>query len=160
MNSEDPQPTQPKRLKFDFAKEARERDRVRKQSPEFIALQEQMIKVFESKSPRGPAARKAAEILNSLKSLMGIDWWRQTEDSDDACNSIGIKWWTGLGTPPIYLYRPDQDYWSYFVVGATIFQRTLCIEFRIKKQPYKNTEEYLTWRRAKKSNTSYSSASL
>lgn len=125
----------------------RERDRLRKQTPEYVKRREEMLAVFGKKSPANSRTLILKKIRNWLRTSIGIDWWWQSPDSEDTGHTIGIQWWRGLDAPPVFIYRKDQDYWSSLTMCFRLISRSLCIEFRLQKQPYRNIEEYLAWKK-------------
>lgn len=69
---------------------------------------------------------------------------------EDENDGFGIQWATGRDTPFMIIPQRDRDYWSYVYFIFVLIKKRWMLEIQLKKMPYRNKEQFLTWKRHKK----------
>ena len=67
--------------------------------------------------------------------------------TEEEPNSFGVQWWSGIDRPPSLHTRPDQNYWKTNHIIFMLGRKRWALVFRGKSMPYRNFDEWLSWRR-------------
>jgi hypothetical protein len=92
-------------------------------------------------------------ILGTLKMKL-IDYFIIDSLYYDSPVKLGINWTRCQQGPGHFFPTEDREYWSYLLIEVFLFSKVLQLDIRLQKMPYKNKEEYKTWRRNEKENKS------
>lgn len=68
-------------------------------------------------------------------------------NSEVNCTGFSFQWFECLEGPFMTLEKPDQDYYSYILFEFRILKHYFYFNIKLKKQPYRNKEQYLAWRK-------------
>lgn len=140
MDDESKDKEKPPKPKLDFYAESRERDRLRRLDPEYLKRRQAL---FDQRKPPSWIEEKVIFIKETVQSALGLDWW--INSAEDKNSGIGIEWWQTLDRPLLTLYREDRDYYSGIVFEFVFLRKRFCIEKLLKKQKYRNIEQYIVW---------------
>lgn len=79
-----------------------------------------------------------------------IEWFFCSIEPDEEFAQVSVGWFIGEDRPLMYFPKPDRDYWSSFSIRVVFMRRCFWFSIRLKRLPYRNKQEFLTWLRAKR----------
>ncbi len=66
---------------------------------------------------------------------------------EENISGLGARWFVYDTLPPVTISKPDQAYWRYLHLHIFIIRRSLLIELRLTRLPFRNLKQYRDWRR-------------
>jgi hypothetical protein len=77
-------------------------------------------------------------------------FWHKLDKDYDGNPGIGLEWLLCREGPLTTIERPDQEYYDYIIFKLKFGYYCLDIDVYYKKMPYRNLDEYISFRRLRK----------